>query len=142
MWFWCGGHRGPARSSGVEVVAQAGDVDELLRAVRRHRPDVAVVDIKMPPTLTDEGLVAAQRIRSEHPTVGVLVLSQYLESSYALLLLADHPEQVGYLLKERLFSGESTSTRSGGCTTARPSSTRPSCPSSSAAAAGTIRWPP
>lgn len=94
------------RSSGVEVVAQAGDADELLRAVRRHRPDVAVVDIKMPPTLTDEGLVAAQRIRRDEPDVGVLVLSQYLEATYAMRLVEEHPEKVGYLLKERVFSGE------------------------------------
>ena len=72
--------------------------------MRRTEPDVAVVDIKMPPTHTDEGLQAAQRIREEHPGVGVLVLSQYLESSYAMRLLETHPEQVGYLLKERIFA--------------------------------------
>jgi DNA-binding NarL/FixJ family response regulator len=64
---------------------------------------VAVIDIKMPPPHTDEGLVAAQRIRAEHPETGVLVLSQYLDASYALRLLAEYPEQVGYLLKERVF---------------------------------------
>lgn len=94
------------RSSGAEVVAQAGDAEELIRQVREHRPDVAVVDIKMPPTHTDEGLVAAQRIREEEPDVGVLVLSQYLEPSYATRLVAEHPEKVGYLLKERVFSGD------------------------------------
>ena len=94
------------RSSGAEVVAQAGDAEELIRKVREHRPDVAVVDIKMPPTHTDEGLVAAQRIREEEPDVGVLVLSQYLEPSYATRLVAEHPEKVGYLLKERVFSGD------------------------------------
>jgi DNA-binding NarL/FixJ family response regulator len=67
-------------------------------------PDVAVVDIKMPPTHSDEGLRAAQRIRDDHPDVGVLVLSQYLESSYAMRLLETHPEKVGYLLKERIFA--------------------------------------
>jgi DNA-binding NarL/FixJ family response regulator len=94
------------RSSGVDVVAQAGDAEGLLRDVRRHRPDVAVIDIKMPPTHTDEGLVAAQRIRQEEPEIGVLVLSQYLEPSYATRLVAEHPEKVGYLLKERVFSGD------------------------------------
>jgi DNA-binding NarL/FixJ family response regulator len=94
------------RSSGADVVAQAGDAEELIRQVRKHRPDVAVVDIKMPPTHTDEGLVAAQRIREEEPDVGVLVLSQYLEPSYATRLVAEHPEKVGYLLKERVFSGD------------------------------------
>jgi DNA-binding NarL/FixJ family response regulator len=94
------------RSSGAEVVAQAGDAEGLLRDVRTHRPDVAVIDIKMPPTHTDEGLVAAQRIRQEEPEIGVLVLSQYLEPSYATRLIAEHPEKVGYLLKERVFSGD------------------------------------
>jgi DNA-binding NarL/FixJ family response regulator len=87
----------------VDVVAQAENAHELLRHVELARPDAAVVDIRMPPTHTDEGLVAAQRIRSEHPRVGVLVLSQYVEPSYALRLLEEHPERVGYLLKERVF---------------------------------------
>jgi DNA-binding NarL/FixJ family response regulator len=90
---------------GVEVVAQAADADDLLSQVRLLKPDVAIIDIKMPPTHTDEGLVAAQRIRADHPDVGVLVLSQYLEPSYAMRLLEEHPEKVGYLLKERLFHG-------------------------------------
>jgi DNA-binding NarL/FixJ family response regulator len=90
---------------GVEVVAQAGDADVLLGQVRLLKPDVAIIDIKMPPTHTDEGLVAAQRIRADHPDVGVLVLSQYLEPNYAMRLLEEHPEKVGYLLKERLFHG-------------------------------------
>jgi DNA-binding NarL/FixJ family response regulator len=89
--------------NGIDVVAQAEDAEGLLRHVRLARPDVAVVDIRMPPTNTDEGLVAAQQIRSEHPDVGVLVLSQYVEPSYAMRLLEDHPEGVGYLLKERIF---------------------------------------
>jgi serine/threonine-protein kinase len=92
------------REAGIEVVAEAEDADGLLHAVATTRPDVAVVDIRMPPTHTDEGLRAAQRIRDEHPDVGVLVLSQYLEPSYAVRLLETHPEQVGYLLKERVFS--------------------------------------
>jgi DNA-binding NarL/FixJ family response regulator len=89
--------------AGVHVVAQAADADDLLGQVRRLQPDIAVIDIRMPPTHTDEGLVAAQHIRAEHPTVGVLVLSQYLEPSYAMRLLEEHPEKVGYLLKERVF---------------------------------------
>ncbi len=89
--------------AGIDVVAEADDAERLLREVRLKRPDVAIVDIRMPPTHTDEGLVAAQRIRAEHPDVGVLVLSQYVEPSYALRLLEEHPERVGYLLKERVF---------------------------------------
>ena len=88
--------------AGVEVVAQAGDATELLRKVGLTSPDVAIVDIKMPPTHTEEGLVAAQTIRREHPSVAVLVLSHYLESRYAMRLLEDHPESVGYLLKDRV----------------------------------------
>jgi len=89
--------------AGVEVVGEAGDAGSLLRAVRMTQPDAAVVDIRMPPTHTDEGLVAAQHIRAEHPSVGVLILSQYIEPRYAMQLLEDHPERVGYLLKERVF---------------------------------------
>jgi DNA-binding NarL/FixJ family response regulator len=89
--------------AGVEVVAQVEDAGALLRKVAITKPDVAIVDIKMPPTHTDEGLVAAQRIREEHPAVGVLVLSQYVEPAYAMRLLEEHPERIGYLLKERLF---------------------------------------
>jgi DNA-binding NarL/FixJ family response regulator len=89
--------------AGLEVVGQAEDVDGLLRHVRTARPDAAIVDIRMPPTHTDEGLVAAQTIRDEHPDVGVLVLSQYIEPSYAMRLIEQHPERVGYLLKERVF---------------------------------------
>jgi DNA-binding NarL/FixJ family response regulator len=91
------------RDAGIEVVGEAEDADGLLRHVATRRPDAAIVDIRMPPTNTHEGLVAAQRIRAEHPDVGVLVLSQYVEPGYALRLLEDHPEQVGYLLKERVF---------------------------------------
>jgi DNA-binding NarL/FixJ family response regulator len=91
------------RGAGFDVVGQAGDLGGLLRAVAVDPPDVAIVDIRMPPTHTDEGLVAARRIRSEHPSVGVLVLSQYVEPAYALQLLEEHPGRVGYLLKERVF---------------------------------------
>jgi DNA-binding NarL/FixJ family response regulator len=87
----------------IEVVAEAQDAQGLLQQVRLARPDVALVDIRMPPTHTDEGLVAAQTIRAEHPQVGVLVLSQYVEPSYALRLIQEQPERVGYLLKERVF---------------------------------------
>src|SRR4051794_132078 len=91
------------REAGIDVLAQAEDADELIRHVRLSRPDAAIVDIRMPPTHTDEGVVAAQQIRAEHPDVGVLVLSQYVEPSYAMRLLEEHPERVGYLLKERVF---------------------------------------
>jgi serine/threonine-protein kinase len=90
------------RESGFEVVGKAGTAEELLRRVELTRPDAAIVDIKMPPTHTDEGLVAAAQIRSTHPTVGVLVLSHYVESRYAMRLLEEHPERSGYLLKERV----------------------------------------
>jgi DNA-binding NarL/FixJ family response regulator len=89
--------------AGIEVVAQAQDAESLLREVRLKQPDAAVVDIRMPPTHTDEGLVATQRIRTDHPAVGVLLLSQYVEPSYAMRLLEEHPERVGYLLKQRVF---------------------------------------
>jgi DNA-binding NarL/FixJ family response regulator len=88
--------------SGFEVVAQSGTAEDLLRHVGMHKPDVAIVDIRMPPTHTDEGLRAAQTIRAQHPQVGVLVLSQYVEPTYAMELLADNAEGVGYLLKDRI----------------------------------------
>jgi serine/threonine-protein kinase len=91
------------RDSGVDVVGEAENADELLRQVLARRPDAAIVDIRMPPTHTDEGLVAAQQIRDRHPEVGVLVLSQYVEPRYAMRLLEEHPQGVGYLLKERVF---------------------------------------
>jgi DNA-binding NarL/FixJ family response regulator len=88
--------------AGVEVAAQVGDAGALLREVVLAPPDVVVVDIRMPPTHTDEGLVAAERIRQQFPDVGVVVLSQYVEPSYAMRLLQEHPEGVGYLLKDRV----------------------------------------
>src|SRR6059058_5066944 len=88
--------------AGFEVVGQAGDPDELLLKVRSYEPDVAIVDIRMPPTHTDEGLRAARAIRESYPGVGVLVLSQYVESGYALELLQGSAEGVGYLLKDRV----------------------------------------
>jgi DNA-binding NarL/FixJ family response regulator len=88
--------------TGFEVVGKAGDSDQLLRVVRQSRPQVAIIDIKMPPTHTDEGLVAAEELRRRDPSMGVLVLSHYLESRYAMRLLQQHPERIGYLLKERI----------------------------------------
>ncbi|MDP9299926.1 MAG: response regulator transcription factor [Actinomycetota bacterium] len=88
--------------AGIEVVGKVDDADKLMRTVAVEHPDVAIVDIKMPPTHTDEGLVAADEIRRTYPDVGVLVLSQYLDSRYAMRLLEQHPEAVGYLLKERV----------------------------------------
>jgi DNA-binding NarL/FixJ family response regulator len=92
-------------AGGVEVVDVVGDAGRLLAAVAREQPDVAVVDIRMPPTQTDEGLGAAREIRTTHPATAVLVLSQYVEPAYALQLLEHHPERVGYLLKDRVSDG-------------------------------------
>jgi DNA-binding NarL/FixJ family response regulator len=88
--------------SGFDVVAQSGNAEDLLRHVAMHKPDVAVVDIRMPPTHTDEGLRAAREIRERFPQTGVLVLSQYVEPGYALDLLSESAEGVGYLLKDRV----------------------------------------
>jgi len=87
---------------GHEVVAEVGTADALLPAVAEHRPDVAVVDVRMPPTLTDDGLRAAIAVRAAHPGVGVLVFSQYVETRYASKLLAARSDGVGYLLKDRV----------------------------------------
>jgi DNA-binding NarL/FixJ family response regulator len=88
--------------SDIEVVAQAGDYDDVLRKARAHKPDVAVVDIRMPPDHSDEGIRAARAIRGELPGSGVLVLSQHLEAAYALELLSDGSDGLGYLLKDRV----------------------------------------
>ena len=88
--------------SGFEVTGTFRDGDELVRRIGAAGADVAIVDIRMPPTHTDEGLIAADRLREAHPDIGVLVLSQYLESRYAMRLLESHPDSVGYLLKERV----------------------------------------
>ncbi|MBV8953218.1 MAG: response regulator transcription factor [Solirubrobacterales bacterium] len=88
--------------TGFDVVARAADAEDLLRKVSAHKPDVAVVDIRMPPTQTDDGLRAALEIRRRLPDTGVLVLSQYLEADYALDLLSDNAEGTGYLLKDRV----------------------------------------
>jgi DNA-binding NarL/FixJ family response regulator/class 3 adenylate cyclase len=88
--------------AGFAVVGQAGDADELMLKVRSYKPDIAIVDIRMPPTHSDEGLRAAREIREQHPETAVLVLSQYLEPAYALELLSESAEGVGYLLKDRV----------------------------------------
>jgi DNA-binding NarL/FixJ family response regulator len=88
--------------AGIEVVGLAADADDLLRKVRAHKPDVAVVDIRMPPDNTDDGLRAAATIREQLPGTGILVLSQYVEEHYAVDLLAAGSEGVGYLLKDRV----------------------------------------
>jgi len=92
--------------NGCEVVGQAGDAEDLIRKVRAHKPDVAVVDIRMPPTNTDDGLRAALEIRGELPDTGVLVLSQYVEEGYALDLVGESAGGVGYLLKDRVADVE------------------------------------
>ena len=88
--------------AGLEVVAQAGDADDLLRRTLAHRPDVTVVDVQMPPHRDDDGLRAAVAVRRRHPGTGVLILSQFCEPAYVVNLIGEHPEGVGYLLKERV----------------------------------------
>ena len=88
--------------AGHEVVSSASEAEEFLRQVGEHQPDVVVVDVRMPPTFTDEGLRAALVVRSTWPAIGVLVLSQYVEERYATELLSDRPQGVGYLLKDRV----------------------------------------
>ena len=90
------------QDGGFEVVATAGDAQELVRKVRTYRPDVVVTDIQMPPDRTDDGLRAALEIRAAQPEVGVLILSQFLEDRYAFELVADGAQGVGYLLKEKV----------------------------------------
>jgi DNA-binding NarL/FixJ family response regulator/class 3 adenylate cyclase len=92
--------------AGFDVVAQGGTAEDLLRHVAMHKPDIAIVDIRMPPTQTDEGLRAAQEIRERFPDTGVLVLSQYVEPGYAMELLGENAEGVGYLLKDRVSDVE------------------------------------
>ncbi|WP_406817647.1 response regulator [Mycobacterium sp. M23085] len=87
---------------GVSVVAAAADADELLEKVAAHRPDVVIADIEMPPNRAEDGLQAAVTVRNSYPDIGVIVLSQYLEDDYALSLVGDRPEGVGYLLKEKI----------------------------------------
>jgi DNA-binding NarL/FixJ family response regulator len=90
----------------IEVVGQAGDAEDLMRKVRAHKPDVAIVDIRMPPKHEDEGVQAALEIRAELPGTGVLVLSQYVDEHYAVQLLSDGADGIGYLLKDRVAEVE------------------------------------
>jgi DNA-binding NarL/FixJ family response regulator len=90
------------RSEGIDVVAEASDAGELLAAVDEHLPDVAIVDIRMPPTQTDEGIQAAHEIRRRHPEIGVVLLSHHVEVGVATQLLAEAPRRLGYLLKDRV----------------------------------------
>jgi DNA-binding NarL/FixJ family response regulator len=90
------------RGEGIEVVAEAADAEELLAAVDEHVPDVAIVDIRMPPTQTDEGIQAAHEIRHRHPAMAIVLLSQHVEVGVATQLLAEAPQRLGYLLKERV----------------------------------------
>ena len=123
--------------AGFEVVGQSGTADDLMLKVRSYKPDVAIVDIRMPPTQTDEGLQAAKEIREKHPATAVLVLSKYVEPGYALELLQDSAEGVGYLLKDRVSDIGEFAAPCAGSPTAAPRSTRASSPNSSAAAAVT-----
>jgi DNA-binding NarL/FixJ family response regulator len=107
------------RGEGIDVVGEASNADELLEAVDLHEPDVAIVDIRMPPTQTDEGIQAAHEIRRRHPGMGVVLLSQHVEVGVATQLLAEAPQRLGYLLKERVsdpanFAGSLRRVASGG----------------------------
>jgi DNA-binding NarL/FixJ family response regulator len=90
------------RGEGIDVVAEAGTPDELLAAVDEHEPDIAIVDIRMPPTQTDEGIQAAHEIRRRHPDIGVVLLSHHVEVGVATQVLAEAPQRLGYLLKDRV----------------------------------------
>jgi DNA-binding NarL/FixJ family response regulator len=90
------------REAGIDVAAEASTADDLLRDVDAHRPDVAIVDIRMPPTNTDEGLVAARALRERYPEIGIVILSEHVESGIATRVLAESPERLGYLLKQRV----------------------------------------
>jgi DNA-binding NarL/FixJ family response regulator len=92
--------------AGLEIVAQASDPEELLRAVDEHRPDVAIVDIRMPPTQTDEGLQAAREIRERHPDIAIVVLSEHVEAGVAAQVLAERADRLGYLLKQRVTDAD------------------------------------
>jgi DNA-binding NarL/FixJ family response regulator len=92
--------------AGVDVVAQTASPEELLREIDAHLPDVAIVDVRMPPTQTDEGLRAAHEIRARHPQIGIVILSQHVEVGIATRLLAETPERLGYLLKDRVGNAE------------------------------------
>ena len=99
---WREGVASLVRDEGIDVVAQAGDGEELLAAAGEHRPDLAIVDIRMPPTHTQEGIEAAHELRRRHPEMGIVLLSQHVEVGVALRLLAEAPQRLGYLLKDRV----------------------------------------
>ena len=126
--------------SGFEVAGQAGDADDLLREVGAHKPNIAVIDIRMPPTHTDEGLRAAHRIRAEHADTAVLVLSQYVEEAYALELLSESTERTGYLLKDRIADIETFTAPCGAWRAAARRSIPRSWGCCSGADGATIRW--
>jgi DNA-binding NarL/FixJ family response regulator len=90
------------RGAGIDVVAEAECAEDLLREVHRHRPDAAVVDIRMPPDFSDEGVRAAQELRARHPGIGIVILSQHVDLGTATRVLAESPERLGYLLKDRV----------------------------------------
>ena len=100
--LWRKGVASLVSDEGIDVVAQAATPEELLAAVDEHRPDVAIVDIRMPPTQTQEGIEAAHELRRRHPRMGIVLLSQHVEVGVALRLLAESPQRLGYLLKERV----------------------------------------
>jgi len=119
--------------AGVQVVAQAGNAPSLLRAVEDHQPDVAIVDIRMPPTQTTEGIRAALQIRERFPATGILLLSTHTEIDEAVELFSATASGVGYLLKDSVSTSTNSPARSPGSATAAPSSTRNSSPNSLAA---------
>ena len=127
------------RDAGFEVVGAAANVEELLDLVERARPDVALVDIRLPPSYSDEGLRAAAEIRTRFPAVALLVLSQYVEAEYALRLLEGSERRVGYLLKDRILDAAQLTDAISASSPAAWSSTRPSSPSCSTGAGGRIR---
>jgi len=127
--------------AGFDVVARCEDADDLLRKVRSFPPDVVIVDIRLPPTHSDEGLRAALEIRARHPGVEVLVLSQYVELGLALKLLADSAEGVGYLLKDPSATSRNSSPRFAGWPRAGRRWTRSSCRRCCPGSVWTIRSP-
>ena len=128
------------RDNDFDVVAAVADGEALVQAVIEHEPDIAVVDIRLPPEFRDEGLRAALRAREQVPGTAILVVSQYVEHAYAAELLADPGAGVGYLLKDRIMHVASSSRLSAGLPAAAPPSTRRSSHNSSPAAARTVRW--
>ena len=126
--------------AGFEVVAEAADAVDLLRKVGAHKPDVAIVDVQMPPDNTDDGLRAAIEIRSRQPDVGVLVLSQFADERYALDLIGDSAEGVGYLLKDRVADFAGFAEAVAGSPRAARRWTRPSSRACSGGGAATTRW--